>query len=33
MRARQQLVELREQVTGSARSELDVWLAAHPAPP
>jgi tetratricopeptide (TPR) repeat protein len=32
-RARQQLVQLREQVEGSARSELDVWLAAHPAPP
>jgi len=32
-RARQQLVDLREQVEGSARSELDAWLAAHPTPP
>ncbi|SEM30711.1 Serine/threonine protein kinase [Stigmatella aurantiaca] len=32
-RARQTLLELREQVEGAARTELDAWLATHPAPP
>ncbi|WP_177233590.1 tetratricopeptide repeat protein [Stigmatella erecta] len=32
-RARQQLLELREQVDGTARPEVDAWLATHPAPP